>query len=141
MNTPTETRHHKPVSTRAHGLLDYPIGLALLFAPNIFGFADVGGAAVWVPRLVGIITLVQSVFTRYELGLVKLLPMRMHLITDYVVGIFLAVSPWLFGFYNELVQRVWLPHLVVGLAIILITAMTEKYPRQVDVTHRGPAHA
>jgi hypothetical protein len=65
----------------------------LLAAPNLFGFAEVGGAAVWVPRVVGVIVLLQSICTRYELGLVKMLPMKMHLMNDYVASIFLAASP------------------------------------------------
>src|SRR5215212_7468220 len=102
----------KPITTKVHGMLDYPVGLLLLFAPNLFGFADAGEAAVWVPRLIGIVTLVQSFFTRYELGAVKALSMRMHLMNDYIAGAFLTASPFLFGFYR-LEQRMWLPHVVL----------------------------
>ena len=134
---------NRPITTKGHGMLDYPVGLALLFAPNLLGFADAGGAAVWVPRLIGIITLVQSIFTRYELGLVKILPMRMHLMNDYLAGAFLAASPWLFGFYNAANQQIWLPHLVVGIGVLLVTALTAKEPRQLREGDRGqtPAHA
>lgn len=31
--------------TKFHGVLDYVVGLALILAPNIFQFADVGGPA------------------------------------------------------------------------------------------------
>lgn len=131
---------NRPFSTKVHGALDYIVGLALLFAPNLFGFAEHGGAAVMVPRIVGIITLVQSIMTRYELGLVKVLPMRMHLMDDYIVGAFLAASPWIFRFYDPANQRLWVPHLVVGLAILVVTAMTEKEPRELHVGDRR-AHA
>ena len=134
---------NRPITTRGHGMLDYPLGLVLLLTPNLLGFADVGGAAVWVPRIIGILTLVQSIFTRYELGLVKVLPMRMHLMNDYLAGAFLAASPWLFGFYDAVNQRIWLPHLIVGLGVLLATALTQKEPRQLragDRTHT-PAHA
>jgi hypothetical protein len=125
---------NKPFSTRAHGFLDYIVGLLLLFAPNLLGFANVGGAAVMVPRIVGVIAIVQSIFTRYEMGPIKMLPMRMHLINDYIVGAFLAVSPWLFRFYDPANQRLWVPHLVVGLGILLVTALTEKEPRHLHLT-------
>jgi hypothetical protein len=122
-------------------MLDYPVGLALLFAPNLFGFAEMGGAAVLVPRIIGVITLVQSIFTRYELGVIKAMPMRMHLMNDYIAGVVLAASPWLFGFYDPANQRLWVPHLVVGLAILLVTAMTERSPRHLHVDDRGHRHA
>src|SRR4051794_35144651 len=111
MKEPLQTTDYRPIPTKVHGMLDYTLGVILFFAPNIFGFADVGGPAEWVPRAVAVIALVQSLLTRYELGLVKVLPMRMHLIDDYVVGAFLAASPWLFKFHDSVNQRFWMPHL------------------------------
>ncbi|HEY0548251.1 MAG TPA: SPW repeat protein [Verrucomicrobiae bacterium] len=130
----------KILPTRVHGMLDYPVGLILLLAPNIFGFADAQGAAVWVPRVIGILTLIQSLMTRYELGLVKVLPMRMHLGVDYAAGILLAASPWLFRFYDPTNQRLWVPHVIAGVAIFLVTLMTEREPRATIERPRA-AHA
>ena len=106
---------------------DYLGGIVLLAAPNIFGFADVGGAAVMIPRILGVIILLQAFTTRYELGLVKLLPMRVHLMNDYVASLFLAASPWLFGF-NDQRANAWMPHLIVGIAVFLFTLLTRTEP-------------
>ncbi len=122
-----------------HGILDYILGALLLLAPNLLGFAHLDGAAVWVPRIIGAVTILQSIVTRYELGLIKLMPMRVHLINDYLAGAFLAASPWLFGFYDPANQRLWVPHLVVGLGVLIVTAMTEKYPRNLTATDARPA--
>jgi hypothetical protein len=65
----------KIISTFVHGVVDYAVGVALLVAPNLFGFAESGGAAVMVPRIVGVLILVQNVLTAYELGWFKVLPM------------------------------------------------------------------
>jgi hypothetical protein len=46
--------------------------------------------------------------------------MPVHLATDVAAGALLAVSPWLFGFAD----RVYLPHLVVGLFEIAAGLMT-----------------
>lgn len=132
---------HKPVTTRTHGMLDYVLGPVLFLAPNIFGFADLDGPAVWVPRLIGALTLLQAIVTRFELGLLKVMPMRFHLFNDYAAGAFLAASPWLFRFYDPANQRLWLPHLIAGLAILIVTAMTEKAPRQVEARDHRTAHA
>ncbi len=120
---------NRPVSTFAHGIMDYVGGVALLLAPNIFGFADDGpDAAIWVPRVLGIIVLLQSVMTRYELGLAKILPMRMHLMNDYIASIFLALSPFIFGF-NDRPANVWMPHVIVGLGVFIVSLLTQHEPR------------
>ena len=67
-----------------------------------------------------------------------MLPMKMHLINDYIAAIFLAVSPWLFGFADES-RNVWMPHLFAGLAVLLLSLMTEKEPRRREVGVRQTA--
>ena len=118
----------KIIPTFVHGIADYIGGIALLAAPNLFGFADVGGAAVWIPRIIGIIVLLQSICTNYEVGLLKVLPMKMHLMNDYIASLFLAASPWLFGF-SDRPSNVWMPHVVVGILVFLLTLMTQSQPR------------
>ena len=118
----------KIIPTFVHGIADYIGGIALLAAPNIFGFADVGGAAVLIPRILGVIILVQSICTDYEVGLAKILPMRVHLMNDYVASLFLAASPWIFGF-NDGPSNSWMPHVIVGIAVFVLTLMTQTEPR------------
>ena len=126
----------KVIPTYAHGIFDYIGGVALLFAPQIFGFADVDGAAVAIPRVLGFIVLAQSLLTRYEVGLIKVLPMRMHLMNDYIASLFLAASPWLFGFADAPLNA-WVPHVVVGITVFIVTLMTQKEPRHLHL--RQPA--
>lgn len=111
-----------------HGLFDYIGGIALLAAPNIFGFADGPTAAVMIPRLIGAIVLLQSVCTNYSLGMIKFLPMRIHLMNDYVASLFLALSPFLFGFHDGPSNQ-WMPHVVVGLAIFVLSLLTRSDSR------------
>jgi hypothetical protein len=113
----------KIIPAFVHGIFDYIGGIALLAAPNIFGFADEGGAAVMVPRIIGIIVLLQAICTRYEVGLVKLIPMKVHLMNDYIASLFLAASPWIFGF-SDRPSNVWMPHVIVGLAVFVLSLMT-----------------
>ena len=140
MNTSRDTENyhgHKPISTRMHGVLDYVLGAVLLLAPNLFGFADADGPAVWVPRLIGALAIMQALVTRFELGLVKLMPMKFHLFNDFAAGAFLAASPWLLNFYDSANQRLWVPNLIAGIGILIVTAMTEKYPRSLSIDDRS----
>ncbi|HYR10502.1 MAG TPA: hypothetical protein VEQ60_22190 [Longimicrobium sp.] len=109
--------------TRVHGMLDYLLGALLIAAPWLFGFAD-GGAEQWVPVALGAGVLLYSVFTDYELGVVKKLQMPAHLFLDALGGVLLAVSPWMFGFD----ERVWIPHVAVGLVEVVTAAITNTVP-------------
>ncbi len=125
------------IPTRVHGMMDYLVGILLIAAPWLFNF-DRGGAETWVPVLLGAGAIVYSLFTDYELGVVRRLSMPTHLMLDLGSGILLALSPWLFGFS----EYVWEPHLIVGLIEIGTSLMTRRVP---DTGHRaahhGAAHA
>jgi len=112
------------ISTRFHGVLDYIVAIALFFAPVIFGFQNIGGAAVYIPMALGIVLALYSLFTDYELGFFKFLSMPYHLMVDVLAALFLAISPFLFGFVNE-AANAWVPHVVVGIAILLVAAVTQ----------------
>ncbi len=110
------------IPTRTHGVIDYIVGLLLILAPYIFGFAD-GTAAQWTPMILGIAALIYSLLTRYELSVAKVIPMPVHLGLDIASGLLLAASPWLFGFAD----RIWWPHVAVGVAEVLIAALTQRH--------------
>src|SRR5438309_653347 len=111
------------VPTRIHGVIDYATGLVLIAMPWLLGFAT-GGAAQWVPVVLGAGVIVYSMLTNYELGLVRTLPMPIHLVLDAGGGLLLAVSPWLFGFAD----RTWVAHVAVGLFEIVMSVVTRVTP-------------
>lgn len=111
------------IPTKVHGYLDYLVGLLLIAAPWLFDFAN-GGAETWIPVILGAGAIVYSLMTDYELGVSRTISMRTHLMLDLISGIFLAVSPWLFGFADE----VYGPHLVLGILEIGAALMTKREP-------------
>ena len=119
----------KFLPTKIHGILDYVVGLALIVASYLFGFSDVGGPAVLLPQVLGVGLIVYSIFTNYEWGLVKVLPMSYHLIVDFVAATLLTASPWLFGFSDE-DANAWLPHVVVGVTVILVVLVSQTKPSE-----------
>lgn len=119
------------IPRNVHGILDYVVGLLLIAAPFLLGFADVE-AARNIAIAIGCAVLVYSLFTAYELGAVKAIPFSTHLWLDAASGLLLLVSPWLFGFAD---QVVW-PHVVVGLLEIGAAFMTRT---DASVTHHRTA--
>jgi len=98
------------IPTRTHGVLDYVVGALLIVAPYLLGFAD-GTAARWVPQILGLVAIGGALLTDYELGVMRVIPMPVHLGIDIAAGALLALSPWLFDFAD----RVFWPHLLVGI--------------------------
>ena len=111
------------IPTSVHGVLDYVVGLLLIVAPWVLGFAR-GGAETWVPLGLGAGALVYSLVTSYEFGVLRLISMRTHLVLDAMSGLLLAASPWLFGFHNH----VYVPHVAFGLFEILAAVTTHPLP-------------
>lgn len=109
----------KFISTKAHGVIDYVTSILLIVSPWLFNFSDVQ-AAKQVVIVVGILIIVMSVFTHYETGLVKRIPMRDHLYLDATIGLFLIISPWLFTFS----ERVYLPQVIIGIMGLIVPLLT-----------------
>lgn len=110
------------ISTRVHGYLDYLMGALLIFAPWLFNLPD--GAATAVPIALGAGTIVYSLITDYELGLLKVLSMKVHLGIDLMAGLLLIAAPWLFGFADQ----VYWPFVILGIIEVGASLMTQKKP-------------
>lgn len=117
----------KFIPSRVHGILDYIVAIALFFAPKIFGFENVGGAAVAIPMVLGVGLFLYSLLTKYELGVLKVLNFRYHLVIDIIASVLLILSPFLFGFISE-APNAWAPHIAVGVAVILVVIFSKPVP-------------
>jgi hypothetical protein len=123
----------KSLSPRAHTIIGFIVGIALLLAPNIFGFSDVGGAAVTVPRIIGLIVILSELTVKGSFSGFGMIPMKLHIAMDVLMGAFLTLSPWLFSFQDD-GTNAWLPHVVVGVMMIGYALVTQ--PDTADATSR-----
>ena len=85
-----------PLPLKAHAALEPIVAILLIAAPWIFGFNDVGSATA-VSIAVGAIMLISGMSTRWQLSLVKLIPLRTHFRMDLILGVVLIVAPFVFG--------------------------------------------
>lgn len=86
------------ISTRAHAVIDYLSVLALLIFPHM---QDWDRRVVMTFTIVAIGVLIISVLTRYELGAAKLLPMKAHLVLDFLAGAALLAMAWQWGQWGD----------------------------------------
>lgn len=109
----------KLIPTRVHGVLDFLTAGTMLALPRALGWSQnttrlLTGAAVG--------TIGYSLMTRYEMGLVKRLPMKAHLGLDAACGAALCASPWLLPDEPTEVKQT-----LVGLGLFeLASALTTK---------------
>lgn len=120
------------ITTRVHGYLDYAMGALLIAMPWLLGF-DMNGPETWIMVALGIGAILYSLFTNYELGAFRMIPMTGHLWLDFFSGLLLAASPWLFGFADY----VWAPHLILGVMEMGAAGFTVPTPVGGTVEPRG----
>jgi hypothetical protein len=108
------------LSTSAHGVIDYMTAGLLFVLPYLFGW---GPTTSWVFWGAAILLLGLSLMTRYELGLLKLVPMSVHLTMDMILGIALIVAPWVIG---NVESSAMIAMIAVGLAEIGVSLITER---------------
>lgn len=112
------------IPTRTHGILDFVVPAGLMLAPKLLGFRDDKKASSLF-RGMALGHVAYSLFTDYEKGVVRKLPMKGHLALDAGSALFLAASPWLLGFSGSVAA----PHVVAGLSELGIAMTTETEPR------------
>lgn len=84
----------KPITTKAHGVLDYlTVGTALAL-PRMLGWSK---DTTRFMMLAGLGTLAFSLLTKYELGVFKVLPVKAHLALDVMSALTLLAAPTLLG--------------------------------------------
>jgi SPW repeat-containing protein len=105
----------------AHGLFEYLAGILFIAAPFTFAF-DAEAAPTILSILVGAGVLVLAVVTDSPTGLVRSLPLASHVVIDYVLAVFLIVSPFIFGFSDQ--ENALAFFVVIGVAYLLLTVST-----------------
>ena len=110
----------KPISPTLHGVIDYLAVPLLLAAGPLSGFK--GLPAEMTSTLAGIV-LVIAAATAYPPGLVKMIPMRIHLVIDAVLGIGLIASPYVLHFSGD--TRACYFFVGFGVLVLMLTLLTD----------------
>ena len=112
-----------PIPLDVHAGIEPVVAIVVIAAPWIFGFSDVHSATA-ISIIVGVVMLLSGAMTKWRLALVRLIPLRAHFVTDLVLGAFLILAPFIFGFsHNGAATRFTI---IVG-ALELLTALTTRW--------------
>ncbi|MBA3987400.1 MAG: hypothetical protein H0X63_12715 [Flavobacteriales bacterium] len=113
------------MNLETHGCIDYGMGLLLIFSPSLFVLPV--GVPVVVVLALGLFIGLYSLLTRYNLGVLPWISMKLHFTLDILTGLFLGASPWIFGFADS----VFWPFVVLGairIGSVIFTAIIHLNP-------------
>jgi len=82
------------LTPQIHGIVDYVSVLGLALAPTLFGLQ---GISAMLAYALAVIHLTMTMLTAFPLGVVKLIPLKLHGLVEIVVGVSLVALPWAFA--------------------------------------------
>src|ERR1700710_1283596 len=106
------------IPTAAHGMADYIVGLIVVALPFYYGWT--GPSRVTFVTL-GLLVICYSLLTDYELGLVRVLRIRFHLLLDALFGLAMLAAPALLRLPGE----TGVPVYVIGALSLLLSVTTK----------------
>lgn len=104
--------------TMIHGVLDYLVGLLVIVLPFVLGLQ---GSQKWTLVVIGLLVILYSAITDYEMGSIRYLRIRFHLYLDAVFGLAMLLTPWLLDFPAD---TQW-PNYVLGVLALVLVAVTD----------------
>ncbi len=127
----------KVLSPRLHGVLDFVVVALFALAPTIFGF---GGTAATVAYVVAGIHLSLTLLTAFPMGLVKVVPFKVHGVLEVAALLGIAAAPWIFGFGDSATPRNFF--LAAAALIASVVVLTDYHTTESERRGIGaPRHA
>jgi short subunit fatty acids transporter len=121
------------MSTKLHGIVDYLAVATLLALPRLLSWSD---TTTNLLTIVAVMALVYSLLTRYELGLMRVLPVKVHLALDFMAGVLLCSAPlWL---ARDVSSSEKTGLIILGVFEIGAALMTRTESSQEQATHNIP---
>jgi hypothetical protein len=126
MNSALQRPMRLTMAPRTNGLIDYIVAFALLVLPWVLGYTD--HAVAPVSRALGALLLFYSLCTKYDLGVLRLFPLQVHLFLDLCLAVLLVAAPVHFDFWGLAGMVMVVLGLAMG-AAALLTRHGQKFTR------------
>jgi hypothetical protein len=113
-----------------HGVLDYATVVWFAIAPSLFGFSGIAAALSYT---LAIVHLSMTILSDMPLGLIKLIPMKLHSFVELIVGPTLILGALVFA--QHIVGAQWF-YIASGVAICAVWYLSE-YTQTKAATSQG----
>ncbi len=111
----------KFITKTMHAYLDYPVALALITLPFVFGLGSSNILAIRLSVATGIAAFILTLLTDHKLGVYKIIPFKVHLIVDAIVGIVFVAAPFVFSFKGIDANYYW----ILGATILIVVSLNK----------------
>jgi hypothetical protein len=126
MNTALQRPAHLLMAPRTNAIIDYTVAFILFLAPWLLSYSD--HAVAPVSRALGALVLFYSLCTKYDLGVIRFIPLQVHLFLDLGMALLLAAAPIHFAIWGLPGLMMVVLGIVMGMAALL-TRHGQKFTR------------
>jgi len=109
----------KFVTQKIHAFLDYPVAIALIALPFIFGLGNSHPLALYLSVATGVAAFILTLLTDHELGVYRIVPYKVHLMVDFSVAIVFILAPFVLSFEGMDAYYYW----VNGGAVLIVVSL------------------
>jgi hypothetical protein len=110
----------KLISAKVHGILDYIVVAGFLAAPSLLGLT---GLPALIAYILAGVHLTLTLFTRFPLGVVKVIPLKIHGFVELAVGPCLVALPFVLGFSDQFPAAAF--YVTCGILIFVVWLLTD----------------
>lgn len=112
------------ITKTIHAFLDYPVALALMVLPFLFGLGSSHALALSLAVGTGVAAFVLTLLTDHKLGVFRVVPYSVHLAVDGLVGIVFVLAPSILGFTGIDSLFYW----ANGAAVLMVVGLHKPEP-------------
>ena len=109
------------VTKTMHAFLDYPVALSLIVLPFALRLGGSHPLALWLAVGAGVAAFILTLFTDHQLGPVRIIPYKVHVGVDFLVGLAFLLAPLALGFSGIDAWYYW----INAIAVITVVSLSE----------------
>ena len=114
----------KFITQQIHAFLDYPVAIALMVLPFLLGLGDSHPLALYLSVGTGVAAFILTLLTDHELGVVRIIPYKVHLIVDFLVAVVFIITPLILSFEGLDAYYYW----ANGGAVLIVVSLHKANP-------------
>jgi hypothetical protein len=107
------------ITKKIHAYLDYPVAVALIVLPFVLGLGNSNPLALQLSVGTGIAAFILTLLTDHQLGVYRIIPYKVHLAIDTLVGIVFVIAPFMFSFRGADACFYW----IIGGSVLIVVSL------------------
>ena len=107
------------ITKKIHAYLDYPVAVTLIVLPFVLGLGNSNPLALQLSVGTGIAAFILTLLTDHQLGVYRIIPYKVHLAIDTLVGIVFVIAPFMFSFRGADAYFYW----IIGGSVLIVVGL------------------